>query len=429
MSAPVHSPEPAERAASTASLANKFLMAGLAGLVLTAIGLVVGDPRGVALSYVVGLSYWVAIAVGMLLLIIIHHLTDAGWSTVIRRQFEHGTSAFFWLGLLFLPLLFSAWMKPGFIWPWMDPNHVIHGGHTVGADPLYVKKSAFLNLPMFTGMSLGFFAVWVTLSTLFRKASFTQDLDGDPKWTFASRKTAAAGIVFTALSLTFAAIFWMKSLEYHWFSTMYGVWFFANCMRGALAVGVVITWWLYRRGDYKGIFNTNQLHCLTALAFAFVVFWAYVTFSQYFLIWNANVPEETFWYNIREHGDWLYVGLLLLFGHFFVPFLYWLSYRRKSELNPALKISLWIAFIILVDLCYNVLPALKDEHDQPLPFLSLNLVWVLSSVVGIGGICAWSYLKSFATAKIIPIRDPRIVESLTHHEAAAPESGAVPAAH
>jgi hypothetical protein len=240
-----------------------------------------------------------------------------------------------------------------------------------------------------------------------------------------SRKTAAFGIPINALALSFAAIYWMKSLEYHWFSTMYGVWFFANCMRAAMAIGVVITWWLLARGDYKGIFNTNQLHCLTALAFAFVVFWAYVTFSQYFLIWNANVPEETFWYNIREHGDWLWVGMLLLFGHFFLPFFAWLRYRNKAEIKPALRVSLWIAVIILVDLCYNILPALKDAHDEPLPFLSLNLLWVATSVVGVGGICAWSYLKSFPTARLIPIRDPRIVESLTHHEAAAPEPGQV----
>jgi hypothetical protein len=411
------------------ALAGKFLIGGIAGLVVTAIGFFVGDPHGVVLSYLVGVSYWVAIAIGMLLMIIIHHLTDAGWSTVIRRQFEHGTAAFFWLGVLFLPLLVSAWMKPGFIWPWMDTGHVIHGGHTVGADPLYIKKSGFLNLSMFTGMTIGFFAVWIGLSALFRKASFSQDRDGDPKWTYWSRRTAAGGIVLTALSLTFAAIYWMKSLEYHWFSTMYGVWFFANCMRGAMAIGVVITWWLYHRGDYKGVLNTNQLHCLTALAFAFVVFWAYVTFSQYFLIWNANVPEETFWYNIRESGDWYYVGMLLLFGHFFVPFLAWLGYRNKAELKPALLVSLWVALIILVDICYNVLPALKDAHDEPLPFLSINLLWVFSSVVGVGGICAWAYLKSFPTAKLIPIRDPRIVESLTHHEATAPEAGAVPASH
>lgn len=414
--------------ASTASLANKFLGAGVVGLALTAVGLFAGDAHGVALSYVVGISYWTAVVVGMLMLVMIHHIFDAGWSTVIRRQFEHGLSAFKWLFVLFIPLIVSAWVKPGFIWHWMDTGHALHGGHgTIGEDPLYVKKAGFLNVNMFTGMTVAFFLGWIGLSALLRRNSFTQDTDGDVKWTFKNRKTAAWGIPFTALALTFAAIYWMKSLEYHWFSTMYGVWFFANCMRAALAFGVFITVWLYARGDYKGIYNTNQFHCLTALAFAFVVFWAYVTFSQYFLIWNANVPEETFWYNLREHGDWLWVGMLLLFGHFFVPFLAWLRYRNKAERKPALLISAWIAVIILIDICYNVLPALRDAHEEPLPFLSINLLWVLTSVVGVGGICVWAYLKSFGSgqARIIPIRDPRIGEALTHHAPTAPEPGHV----
>ena len=406
------------------ALANKFLTAGIAGLAVTALAFGFSEnQQAVALAYLVGISYWIAVCVGMLLLILIHHIVDAGWSTVIRRQFEHGLSAFSWLFVLFLPLLILAWVKPGLIWPWMDLTHVLHGGHgTVASDILYQKKASFLNVRMFTGMTLGFFAVWIWLSARLRKASFAQDADGDVKWTFMNRKTAAFGIPLTALALSFAAIYWMKSLEYHWFSTMYGVWFFANCIRAGLAFGVMITYWLYMRGDYKGIFNTNQLHCLVALAFAFVVFWAYVTFSQYFLIWNANVPEETFWYNIREHGDWVWVGMLILFGHFFFPFLYWLSYRRKSTLRAALFISCWIAVIILVDLCYNVLPIMKDAHDDPLPFLSLHLLWVLTSVIGVGGICVAAYLRSFGTAKIIPIRDPRIRESLTHHEATAPET-------
>jgi hypothetical protein len=417
---------PSSSPTSTSALAGKFLGAGLAGLALTAVGLFVSDPHGVALAYVVGISYWTAVAIGMLMLVMIHHIFDAGWSTVIRRQFEHGLSAFKWLALLFLPLLISVWVKPGLIWPWMDLAHELHGGHgTVGTDPLYLKKAAFLSKGMFTGMTIGFFAIWIGLSAIFRRNSFSQDKDGDAKWTFSSRKWSAAGIPLGALSLTFAAIYWMKSLEYHWFSTMYGVWFFANCMRAALAIGVVITVWLYNRGDYKGVYNTNQFHCLTALAFAFTVFWAYVTFSQYFLIWNANVPEETFWYNVREHGDWLWVGMLLLFGHFFLPFLAWLRYRNKAERKPALLISLWVAFIILIDLCYNTLPALRDAHDDPLPFLSVNLLWVLTSVVGVGGICVWAYLKSFPKAKLIPIRDPRIGESLTHHAPTAPEPGHV----
>ena len=237
-----------------------------------------------------------------------------------------------------------------------------------------------------------------------------------------NRKTAAFGIPLLALSLSFAAIYWIKSLEYHWYSTMYGVWFFANCVRGALSCGVLIMIWLIARGDYRGIVNKNHFYSIGLLVFAFTVFWAYVTFSQYFLIWNANVPEETFWYNLREiyadgtPSQWKYVGFFILFGHFLAPFLYLLSYKHKvtpAYIRPA---AIWILGVILVDLCYNILPALKDAHGDPLPFLSLNLLWVLTSVVGVGGICIWSYLKSFPTTKLFPIRDPRIGECLTYHE-------------
>src|SRR3954468_13488345 len=172
----------------TSALATRFLIAGCAGLAVTGLGFLVSPAQNVALSYLVGFAYWVTIGIGMLLLIIIHHLTDAGWSTVIRRQYEHGVSAFKWLAVLFLPLLISAWVKPDLVWPWMNPSHVIHGGEAVSADPLWVKKSGFLNRGMFTGMSIGFFVIWIGLSGLFRKASFSQDVDGDPKWTFMNRK-------------------------------------------------------------------------------------------------------------------------------------------------------------------------------------------------------------------------------------------------
>ena len=412
---------PAE--SSSAASASRALMIGAAGLVLTAIGAVIApDKSGVAMSYLVGITFWVAIAIGMLMLVLIHHIFDASWSVVLRRQYEHWMTSFFWLGLLFLPLLALAWMNPDTVWSWMDLDSPLHGHGTVGTDILYQKKSSFLNRNMFTGMTVLFFASWIWLTARLRKASFSQDSDGDVKWTFMNRKTAAFGLPIGALTLTFASIYWVKSLEYHWFSTMYGVWFFANCVRGALCIGVLMMVWLYRRGDYKGVLNTNHFHSIGQLMLAFTIFWAYVTFSQYFLIWNANVPEETFWYNIRElnqdgsTNQWWYVGLVILFGHFFVPFFALLSYRFKVTHHIIRRIALWNLTIILIDMCYNILPALKDSHGDPLPITSLNLLWVVASVVGIGGICVWAYLKSFPTTKLIPIRDPRIGESLTHHE-------------
>jgi hypothetical protein len=411
-------------AASSAPAAGTALVAGLVGMALTVVGVFVSGLSAAAMSWLVGLTFWTAIAIGMLLLCLIHHIFDASWSVVIRRQFEHGLSAFVWLGVLFIPLAITPFI-PGhsdLVWPWMNPEHVIHGGHTVGHDPLYVKKSGFLNSTGFLIGTFGSFLLWIWLSARLRRASFAQDGDGDLKWTFSNRKTAAFGLPIAAFTLTAAAIYWVKSLEYHWFSTMYGVWFFSNCVRGALSVGVIIMVWLWYRGDYKGVLNTNHFHSIGQLMLAFTIFWAYVTFSQYFLIWNANVPEETFWYNLRElnhdgtTNQWWYVGLVLLFGHFFLPFFALLSYRYKITKPIIRRIAYWILAVILIDICYNILPALKDSHGDALPFLSLNLLWVLTSVVGVGGVCVWAYLRSFPTAKLIPIRDPRIGESLTHHE-------------
>lgn len=413
---------PAE--SSSAPAAGTALAVGLVGIALTAGGFFVDSAHVVATSWLVGIIFWAAIAIGMLMLIMIHHIFDASWSTVIRRQWEHGLAALPWLGLLFLPLVIGSYFQRDLVWPWMNLNHPLplHGNEPVGHDPLYLKKSGLLNYNTFVGGYVICFGLWMWLASRLRKASFTQDRDGDALWTRRNRWTAGLGIPIGGLTLTFAAIVWMKSLEYHWFSTMYGVWFFANCVRGALCCGVIIMVWLYRRGDYKGVLNTNHLHSIGQLMLAFTVFWAYVTFSQYFLIWNANVPEETFWYNLRElnlngqTNQWWYVGLVLLFGHFVLPFCALLSYRFKVTHHIIRRIAFWILAIIFIDICYNVLPAIKEPNGDPIPFLSRSLVWSITSAIGVGGVCIWAYLRSFPTAKLIPIRDPRILESLTHHE-------------
>ncbi|HVU16384.1 MAG TPA: hypothetical protein VHD32_05645 [Candidatus Didemnitutus sp.] len=410
--------------------ANLALGVGMVGIAVTAIGIFVNGGQTIALSWLFGLVFWTGIALGSLFAVMLHHIFDAGWSTVFRRQFEHLLAIFPWLALLFVPLLAVAWVEPSLLWKWMDPAFDLTkiGGHgTVGNDILWLKKSGFLNRNFFTLLTVGSFGIWWLFATMFRRNSFRQDQDGSPKWTISNRKWAAAGLPITALTLTACIILWVKSLEYHWFSTMYGVWFFANCMRAALSLCVVLAVWLAQRGDYKGVLNNNHLHCIGQLMLAFTVFWAYVTFSQYFLIWNANVPEETFWYNVREMNNsdgqfnqWGWIGMLLVFGHFLLPFLCLLSYRYKVTLPIIRRIAWWIVAIYFIDLCYNIMPSRKFANGDPYPFLQPGLFWNLTAVVGIGGIVLWVYLRSFATTKLIPIRDPRIVESLTHHEANAP---------
>jgi hypothetical protein len=318
-----------------------------------------------------------------------------------------------------VPLLLVTVLGPrDTIWGWMDLNHrVIAENTVVGKDIIYWRKAGLLNFNAFFISTAVFFGVFVWLSARLRQASIAQDADGSPQWTIKNRFTAGMGIPLVALALTGVAIFWFKSLEYHWFSTMYGVWYFADCMRLALSCGVLIMYWLWQRGDYQGgVINKNHWHSIGQLMLAFTVFWAYVCFGQYFLIWNANVPEETFWFNEREFGLWYAIGMVQVFGNFLLPFLLLLSYRFKVTEKIIRRIAIYILVTTFIDLCWNIMPALKDAAGNAKPFFSLTLLWAITSVIGIGGICIWSYIRAIPTTKLIPIRDPRITESLTYHE-------------
>lgn len=412
-------------AAPAAPASTKALVIGVVGLLATAAGLAVSGGKAVAFSYLTAFAFWISIAFGALFLVMIHHIFDASWSTVLRRQFENWLACLPWLALLFVPLLASAFFAPGLIWKWTDPAYDLAnvGGHgTVAQDVLWVKKSGLLSTNGLLVATLIGFGGWILLASRFRSHSFAQDVDGDIAHTYANRKWTAIGLPFTALSMTLCIIMWVKALDYHWFSTMYGVWYFAAGVRAALSVGLIISVWLYVRGDYKGILNNNHMHSIGMLMFAFTVFWAYVTFSQYFLIYMANIPEETFWYNLRELtndgglNSWGYVGYFLLFGHFFAPFLTLIHYSVKLSKTWMPRIAGFIAFVVLVDMIYNVMPSLKKATGEAYPLVGANLLWIATAVIGIGGICVWAYLNSFAKTKLIPIRDPRIVECLTHHE-------------
>jgi len=394
------------------------LIIGVVGILLTTVGFFV-SPSRVAMSGLISLSYWLSIALGMLFMVMLHHIFDAGWSTTIRRQLEHGISVFPWLALLFVPLLLvNYFVDGGMIWKWTAPELPV-----VAGDVLYAKKSPYLNNAFFIIRVIIFFGSWIGLAYLLRKASFAQDKDGDPKWTSMSRKVSAAGIIIGGLTLTFASIDWIKSIDYHWFSTMFGVWYFAGSMRAAIAVTILLGIVLVKYGVFQGIFRQTHMYELGRLSLAFTIFWAYISYSQYFLIWNANIPEETFFYVVREHGNWWPVGLALLFCYFFVPFLFLLWYRNKVTTGAMVFICSWILLFHLVDIYFNVLPGkMAYEGTTPLyvplyqfPLFQSYLIWDLAALAGVGGVCVWAFLRSYVTQRPIPVRDPRILESVHHH--------------
>lgn len=412
-----------------------FLIAGV-GCLLAALAWMLGvenaaDPSRAFAGWILGASFWISILVGMLFITLIWWLFDAGWSVIVRRQAEHALAALPWMGLVMLPLVVVALVKAdsGLVaWTWMNahaPNP--SGSGEVSEDVLLHAKHGFLNVGFFVVRFFVIFLVWGGIATLLRRWSFRMDENGDHANIHASRKLAAAGIVLCAIFTTLAAIDWFKSLNYHWFSTMYGVWFFAASMRAGLSAIVLICFWQAGRDEgLRGILRPAHTYLVGCIMLAFTVFWAYISFSQFFLIYNANIPEETFWYNIRhftadgELSNWYIVSRLLIYLHFFAPFLYLLWYKNKF--GARLKfIAVWILCFHFVDLIWNILPQKMGDptHSSEAGFIvrqwTLNPSEVLV-FLGAGGICIWAFLRSVARYRPIPIRDPRIAESLHAHE-------------
>ena len=423
-------------ASSQAGFSTKLLGAAGLGLGLGLIGICYGwstGEKGPFLGWLWGLSFWLSIGIGMLMLTLLFRVFNSQWTPIVRRQLEHCLAAFPYLAGCFAPLLLVVWFggdQDGILWHWVNPDNEIPGGHTVEHDVLHQKKSGYLSVLFFSIRSIGYFALFCGLSHWMRKVSFSQDRDGESNWTRLGHNIAAGGVPALALCLTFAAFDWFMSLEYQWFSTMYGVWFFAGSMRAALATTIILCFYLSTRGDLRGLYNRAHQYDLACLSLAFTVFWAYISFSQYFLIYNANIPEETFWYIIREinpntgeKSGWWLVGLALVFGHFFFSFLYLLFYKNKVDPPRILFIVAWILAFHLLDLYWNIIPGRDVNPEAVAGFdaravLGDHLIWGIASLIGIGGLCGWAILKSYreSDCEIIPVRDPRIKDSINYHE-------------
>ena len=367
-----------------------LVVAGLIGLVVGA----VSDPKQFGYSYLVAFMFFLSICLGAMFLVILHHLFDSSWSVPIRRFLEHIAFLTPVLGLLFIPI---AWLAPQ-LYPWMtiDP-HTDHALHV---------KVALFNPPTFYIMAAVLFGSWTLLSYKLRSWSLKQDATGAVECTFAMRKWAAGGVFIFAFSLTLAAIYWMKSLQHQFFSTMYGVYYFAGSVWTTLATVYIIAMVMQRRG-YIPILHRRQFHDMGVLLFAFTVFYAYIHFSQYFLIWNAAMPEETFWYVLREQGSWWAVGMITVFGHFFGPFLLLLRIDAKLNLKLMIPMAIWVWLMHYLDMQYNIMPV---YHPTGIHFALTDL----AAMAFIGGTLAIVFLKYFHAHAPYPQKDPRFEEALGH---------------
>ncbi len=404
--------------------ATKALTLGIIGVLIGAAGLFVpasvhdvADAGRPWLGYLTAFGYWMSFAIGMTMLTMIGYIFDAGWSVVLRRRFEHGMAALPVLGIILgIPVLLDCFVFKGKIWQWINPEATFPGSHdTIQTEAAYQVKKIILSPVGLIGSTVVVFTVFLLIANRLRHHSFAQDKDGSTSHTTACRKWSAFGIPACALSLSLGAIMWFKSLDFHWFSTMYGVWYFAASIWGTLAVTTVIMHNANRPGGYlQGVLKPTHFYFVASIMLAFTVFWSYISFSQYFLIYGANLTEENFWYNIREKEGWFAISMVLIFGHFFAPFLLLLGYARKFG-NWIYGIAFFVLFIHGFDLYWNILPGklAAGEHGVVIrPFLGVHLIFDLGWFVGFGGLCAWAYFRSSSRQKVIPIRDPRIEESL-----------------
>jgi len=349
------------------------------------------------LQRLLAFMFFLSLCLGALFLVLVHHLFDAGWSVPIRRFCEHISTLSRYLLLLFIPI---ALLAPT-LYEWMQEANP-------DLDPALKAKLPLFTKAGFYGVSAFCFVVWIGLSNRLRYWSVTQDKTGGALPTHRMRFYSAIGIFLFAITLTLAAIMWMKALQHEWYSTMYGVYYFAGSVWMTLGTVYIITMILDRRGVITDVLHEHQYYFLGSVLFAFTVFYAYVTFAQYFIIWNGNMPEETFWYVIREKGSWYAIGMVIIFGHFFVPFLALLRIDVKCNFGLMVPICLWAWLMHYVDLSFNIMPVLHKN--------GFVLHWIdIGCWAFMAGLMSWAFLREYSKYPPYPLKDPRLIEAMGHY--------------
>jgi len=354
------------------------------------------DLREFGFSWLLAFMFYYSIALGALFLVMVHHLTDAGWSVGIRRFCEHLASLLFpWLAILFLPVGLLGTK----IYKWMTLD--------AATNNLVAAKLPVFTTPGFWVTSAVFFGIWWLLTSRLCSLSLEQDKTGAAECTRKLRFHSGWGIVAFALTLTFSGVLWMKATSYQFFSCIYGVYFFSDCAWIGLATVYVIAAILLRQRIIAPVMKQNYFYFIGVLLLGFTLFSAYTEFAQYFVVWNANMPEETFWYLIRERGNWWTLSLILIFGKCFIPFFILLPEKVKMNFKVIIPVCLWIWLMHALDLAFNIFPAL---HPNGYP---LRWLWLpLGCLLFMGGFLAKIFLCKFNSHPPYPQRDPRLLEAM-----------------
>jgi hypothetical protein len=372
-----------------------FIFTGI-GVAAFAAGLKMSPERAWA-SFVQNHFYFMSLALGGLFFAAIQWITGAMWSAPVRRLSESFTSYLPFVLVTFAILYFGI---PN-IYLWSHAEHVT-------GDLVLEGKSGYLSSGFFTIRNFVAIAAWIFFAFKMVKNSIAQDATGDYALTLKNRTLAPGFLILFALTYTMASFDQLMSLDPHWFSTMFGVYCFSGLFYANLASTCLLTLFLRSKGKLTGIVNENHLHDLGKFMFAFTVFWAYIAFSQFMLIWYANLPEETGYFLHRFHGGWAYVSLFLLVGKFMVPFFILLP--REAKRNP--KTLAIVGVFMLIAQWIDVLWMVQPEFFADGPRFGFLEVGMTLGFTGIFGLMMFRFLAKY---NIVAIGDPRLEESVFHH--------------
>lgn len=354
-------------------------------------------PQRFLQSYLVAYAFALSLTLGALFFVLVNHLTRAGWSVTLRRLAENLAACMWVAALLFIPIVLGL----EHLYEWARADVVAH-------DAVLQKKAAYLNAGFFTIRWIAYFAVWVSLARFFHKLSGQQDETGDPELTLRMERVSAPGMLLFAVTITFASFDLLMSLDAHWFSTIFGVYYFSGSTVSFFALLALIVLFLQRAGFVRRSVTLEHIHDIGKLTFAFVVFWAYIAFSQYMLIWYGNLPEETGWYERRQEGEWKWASLALLFGHFIIPFLFLMSKhikRRKSLLAAG---AAWILLMHALDLYWLVMPQKHFDTAGRIPLHGFDVLCLAGFSLVLYGAAG----QAMRRRSLIPERDPRLAEAM-----------------
>lgn len=350
------------------------------------------DAKRAAFNNIILFLFVTSIAGGALFLVALEYIAGAVWSVPIRRVMEFLAGLTPLLPLLAIPLLLNLHD----LFHWTHPE-------AVEGDVILKGKAPYLNIPFFLARFAGIFVLWILFYHLFTRNSRLQDRSGEPGLTTRNVRLAAIFIPVFAITITVVAIDWMMSLEPHWFSTIFGVYYFSGTALAGVAAVTYVAVRLHEKGLLMPL-RRDHFYSLGALMFAFINFWAYIAFSQFMLIWYANIPEETGWFMARWQNGWQYVSILLIVVHFLVPYFALLTQNSKMDPKRLKLMAIWILAAHVLDLYWLIMPTYSHQvtigwMEILFPTLAVGLV-----IVGL----AWQTRRW----NLVPIKDPKLQRAL-----------------